>query len=354
MGLSTAEEGLIRAVVSDPEDDAPRLVYADWLEEQGATEHAEVARLPCAAETEPNKTRRDELEEGLRRTIPADMPQCRWVSFPHGIATPHVFAAQVQSKAFQNEGPPWLRRHRLAGLFIRGATNDWPRLAAAPVLAHVRCLRFESYAHGPERAAALGASPHLARLSALELPEAHTAESVTRLLHGGGLTGLCSLALVRHRLGPDVLQVVADWPAAEGLRRLDFTYTWQGDAGVAVLASSPRLRNLTTLNLFACEVSDAGFEALAGSPHLTRLAHLTLHQNRVTPAGVQALIRSPLLPRLRWLSLEINTQLGDAALALARALAPFPKSRLALSRYLVPKPCWRQIDEALGDRVLWR
>src|SRR5262249_18411428 len=147
-------------------------------------------------QSEQGKRRREELEEGLSRAIRADMPQCRWVSFPNGLATPQVFVAQARSKAFQKVGPPWLRRHHLAGLYVRGATNDWRRLADAPVLAHVRCLSFSDYAYGPERAAALGASPHLARLSALDLPEAHTAESVTGLLHGGGLSGLCSLGLV--------------------------------------------------------------------------------------------------------------------------------------------------------------
>jgi uncharacterized protein (TIGR02996 family) len=27
--------GLLQAILADPEDDTPRLVYADWLEEHG-------------------------------------------------------------------------------------------------------------------------------------------------------------------------------------------------------------------------------------------------------------------------------------------------------------------------------
>ena len=37
-------ESLYRAVLMDPNDDAPRLVYADWLEEHGELERAELIR----------------------------------------------------------------------------------------------------------------------------------------------------------------------------------------------------------------------------------------------------------------------------------------------------------------------
>jgi uncharacterized protein (TIGR02996 family) len=38
---------LLRAVLADPGDDAPRLVYADWLEENGQPERAEFIRVQC-------------------------------------------------------------------------------------------------------------------------------------------------------------------------------------------------------------------------------------------------------------------------------------------------------------------
>jgi uncharacterized protein (TIGR02996 family) len=37
--------GLLRAIIEDPEDDALRLVYADWLEENGETERADLIRV---------------------------------------------------------------------------------------------------------------------------------------------------------------------------------------------------------------------------------------------------------------------------------------------------------------------
>ena len=33
-------EGFLQTIIADPEDDATRLIYADWLEEQGDTDRA--------------------------------------------------------------------------------------------------------------------------------------------------------------------------------------------------------------------------------------------------------------------------------------------------------------------------
>jgi uncharacterized protein (TIGR02996 family) len=41
-------EPFLRAICANPADDAPRLVYADWLEENGAEERAEFIRVQIA------------------------------------------------------------------------------------------------------------------------------------------------------------------------------------------------------------------------------------------------------------------------------------------------------------------
>ena len=42
---------LLRTVIESPDDDAPRLVFADWVEEHGEPERAEFIRLQCRLET---------------------------------------------------------------------------------------------------------------------------------------------------------------------------------------------------------------------------------------------------------------------------------------------------------------
>jgi uncharacterized protein (TIGR02996 family) len=41
------ERAFIAAIVADPDDDAPRLIYSDWLDEQGQSERAEFIRVQC-------------------------------------------------------------------------------------------------------------------------------------------------------------------------------------------------------------------------------------------------------------------------------------------------------------------
>jgi uncharacterized protein (TIGR02996 family) len=41
------EQALLQAMIADPEDDGPRLVYSDWLEEHGRLDRAEFIRIEC-------------------------------------------------------------------------------------------------------------------------------------------------------------------------------------------------------------------------------------------------------------------------------------------------------------------
>ena len=42
------QAGLLRGIVECPEDSAPRLIFADWLTDQGRPEWADFIRLHCA------------------------------------------------------------------------------------------------------------------------------------------------------------------------------------------------------------------------------------------------------------------------------------------------------------------
>jgi uncharacterized protein (TIGR02996 family) len=43
----TEEQALLATIFATPEDDAPRLIYADWLDEHGQPERAEFIRVQC-------------------------------------------------------------------------------------------------------------------------------------------------------------------------------------------------------------------------------------------------------------------------------------------------------------------
>src|ERR1043166_5079721 len=48
------EAGLLAAIRGNPDDDTPRLVYADWLQEHDRADYAEFIRLQCAAARLPD------------------------------------------------------------------------------------------------------------------------------------------------------------------------------------------------------------------------------------------------------------------------------------------------------------
>ena len=52
--METDETQILRTIRGTPYDDIPRLVYADWLEENGRPERAEFIRLQCALESDPD------------------------------------------------------------------------------------------------------------------------------------------------------------------------------------------------------------------------------------------------------------------------------------------------------------
>jgi uncharacterized protein (TIGR02996 family) len=63
--MTDDERGLLNAIIESPDCDTVRLVYADWLEEQGQAERAEFIRLSIA-------------HDGVPKTRTPDMPYLEW------------------------------------------------------------------------------------------------------------------------------------------------------------------------------------------------------------------------------------------------------------------------------------
>src|SRR5262245_38374918 len=78
----TDRDALWRAIIEDPDDDAPRLVFADWLDEHGDSEQAEYIRVHCAL-GDPNTPAEDREALARRaRTLtgwrPPNLPGITW------------------------------------------------------------------------------------------------------------------------------------------------------------------------------------------------------------------------------------------------------------------------------------
>jgi uncharacterized protein (TIGR02996 family) len=53
MSFCSDESALLGTILDQPDDDVPRLVYADWLDEHGDADRARFIRLQCAADELP-------------------------------------------------------------------------------------------------------------------------------------------------------------------------------------------------------------------------------------------------------------------------------------------------------------
>jgi uncharacterized protein (TIGR02996 family) len=103
----TDASALLAAIRAAPDDDAPRLVYADWLDEHGQLERADFIRVQCEL------ARRD--DPALRRRE-AELLAAHHDAFAGPLAAPHL--------RFRFErGFPVAFGH--TGLFVRDTADRW-------------------------------------------------------------------------------------------------------------------------------------------------------------------------------------------------------------------------------------
>jgi uncharacterized protein (TIGR02996 family) len=250
-------DAFLRAVLADPEDDAPRLIYADWLDEQGDGDRAEFIRVQCAvARLDPDEGRRADLrrrERDLLRRHEVD-----WAGWLGGFASGWVFERGFVGSLTVVIEP-----------FLRYAERVFER---EPVR-HVK-LRGTR-----RRMAALAAESSLERLSSLDLShdriESAGAVVFFRSPHLGGLK---DLNLCWNRLGVEGVRALAECSSLGGLRRLNLERAVPA-AALSALAASAICAGLTELNLQRNGLGTAEARLLAASPYLDRLCVLDLGDN---------------------------------------------------------------------------
>jgi uncharacterized protein (TIGR02996 family) len=303
----TPDEAFLQAVVETPDDDAPRLVYADWLEERGDP-RGEFIRVQCdLARIGEGDPRRPALESQEQQLLGAH--RAEWLGLPQGtiLYDPKFrrgFLEEVtlDPQTFLELGEQLFRLHPLRRVSFPGpgGYHHLAALAASPFLARLTALRIDRITD--RGAEVLAGSPHLTRLTALSLPEG--------------------------RIGPAGARALASSPSLQQLNSLGLYANVIGPQGAAALAASPYLARLTCLNLDGREsrygdvvnnIGDAGAQALAASPYLTRLEKLTLYLNEIGDPGARALATSPTLANLTELRLWGNPAITEEGRAALRA-----------------------------------
>jgi uncharacterized protein (TIGR02996 family) len=325
------EAAFWQAIQEAPDDDAPRLIYADWLEESGgeaSAARAEYIRVQCELARLPeDDDRRAELQ--LRETTLWKKHGKTWGAplrpFSHKFAFRRGFPDQVlvQGQTFLDHAEQVLAAAPVFSIRLRNAKAQIEGLANCPALRRLIALSFYWNHIGLNRARTFFQSPNLDRLSELDLDDNSIKPGGLSALVAGHLPRLTTLNLRRNDLGDTGVEALAASPLLAQLRDLNLSRNGIGEVGVRALAASPGAASLVKLNLSLNKINDTAVSALAESPHLGRLQHLDLASNSIRQAGLEALVGSDLFTRL--VSLDLGyTPLSVAGESNAEFTAPLP------------------------------
>lgn len=281
--MQTEAEAFLQRIRAYPDDDTPRLIFADWLDEQDCGrgerlgpewngERARFIRIQIALA----RLTKESIENDH-----GDSPESNY----QGQRDELLAAEQALLSTYETE---WTAPFRglATGLEFRRGFVEVAKVAAR------QFLRFshELFATGPIR-----------HLHMLDL-----GGSLTSTFQSHFLARLSSLTIHAQHLGEPLTRAVADCRYLSELKSLRLSRNRLEDAAVDYLAGSSFLNNLEELDLSENDLGETAGRSLAASPCLSSLKQLELGGNRLGPAGVVAITSSDRLTSLTRLGLAGN------------------------------------------------
>ncbi|MBN9120915.1 MAG: TIGR02996 domain-containing protein [Planctomycetes bacterium] len=284
---------LLTAIVANPDEDTPRLVYADWLDEHGESKRAahiraqiECHRLGTAdtALAAVDDFLASQYEEGLARidwgAVDADLG-ARVAA--HKAHDKHPFKLNARAEGLPRvKGVTYGNDER--GFFDAALVDD-----ASAFLRHAGAIfraapiaRVDFDGLTGEQAAEFTASGHLARVRRIGF---------------------------RDNIDPDAVRAIGTHRDAAGVRKLEIeSYDWAGDV-VDALAAGGHWNGLKSLCVSDLEGEDApleegGMARLFARPQFRNLRALIAWSSGVDDAAVRAIVKN--MPELRELDLAMN------------------------------------------------
>jgi uncharacterized protein (TIGR02996 family) len=353
----TDEQPFLDAIFARYADDRPRLVYADYLDDSGEPERAELVRVQLAlARLGADDPRRPELSD--RQLELLNRNRTEWTAHLAGLVVSVDFrrgipdSVSVDAATFLERGAELFERLRVRRLRLLDVSPVIAKLSVSSLLAQVRELDLCSADLGNGGVQLLARSPHLKSLEALDLGFNGLEDpGIAALARSSELPNLTHLAINDNDLiTSDGLCALVESPFFAGLVALDVSGNDINDAGIRALVASPSMARLRTFRANGNPIGDAGIAALvnarlfarvvAAEPHLEFRGNsisspgaaalaacpalagcvaLDLTNNPIGDAGVAALLRSPHLGKLKVLKLA-QTQLTDSGVVAARDL----------------------------------
>jgi uncharacterized protein (TIGR02996 family) len=355
----------LQAIVEAPADDAARLVFADWLDEQDDRASRDLAafiRVQYALEALPaDDPGRPQLVECQRDLLLAH--EGEWKSAVRGIL-PADYGWWAPAGDNDNSVARWsFRRGFLEKVRIDPASlvQNTDRLRQS---APLRDLQLEHFAHGTAPTDRLDTLLKLEQLPLLDQVEqldlagvAGDADLVRCILHSPRLTRLTRL---RIDFSQQTWSTLASSPHLPRLREL--VLTTGSHSGTWMFASEDYQRHIAPQSTLASlsvtalpqveslslshwgHIPADGMQLIA-SLDLPRLRQLDLAGNALGPADLRALFDAPFIDQVEDLDLGHN-RLGDPgcrALASARTLPRL--RRLVLSSNQIDRAAVRRLAD---------
>lgn len=351
---------LLAAIRENPEEDTPRLAYADCLDETGDAffaDWAAVIRLQVeAARLERYSARWLELcraQVVIFERRKKDMT-LTWGSrlgraaYRRGFQEAHQFYPAetfLKSADFMFAGKP-LRAVSFLGLRHAGA-DAANAIVRHPGMEAVETLDLTNNDAAISLKLLRLIAPRMPKLRALGLGHLLTScRAAADVLMQLALPNLAALDLSSNSLfqasGPPTLLFHS--PVMSTVRWLDLSRTAPPVEAVSALAHSPVIHGLKYLNLGTPYLLDSppgvngyhpfgadGAEALAAGPAVRGVEVLNLGGQRIGTHGLTALLRSPLLSTVRELNLDGNDVGDEGAELLASSPHVEALRRLTLS-----------------------
>ncbi|MFO0845576.1 MAG: TIGR02996 domain-containing protein [Gemmataceae bacterium] len=284
------DAAFLAAIRDEPDEDLPRLAYADWLDEHGQAERAEFIRVQ--------------------------------VELSHGVRDAGVSAGLLrrQRELLAGRREEWLgplKRLAPGAVFERGfvchvSMTAEKFLANAPKILAAHPITRLHFTQSADHLGALTRCQRLEGMRLLDLTANGLAEVAGPLLGGCPyVSRLRSLVLFGNTLQPNGVRALAASPYLSELTSLDLAGNDMGDYGVSAFTEAIGLPKLARLDLASNYVGTAGAEALARCTKLEQLSSLRLAYNRLTRADVEQLTQSRCLARVKVFDVTGNVMRRD-------------------------------------------
>jgi uncharacterized protein (TIGR02996 family) len=359
-------DALRLAVLANPDDDLPRLVYADCLEENGDPDRAAFIRAQMELAKQPEyepfpiycQTRRPEWVSGspwlqeLRNSLNSNVTFQPEPIFRRGFAWCIGLNSPRHTSAMQTV----LNEQPIQAVHVRPGTLDqWVEFAASAWLPRIRSITFDGLTSPNEPLRALRNSPLSSGIRSIQLNHINV-PSIPEILEALLATPLGrQLTTLNMRLGygsaDETIEAIANSGAAiihdYNLERIGF-----GPSAMRVFVDGGLARQTAVLRLVGNPVMSSGLEILATATEQLRI--LDLSETFLDEVAANVLAQSGGFRAIRKLVLNGNP-LGEEALkAIARSpnLTDLRSLGLAVTRcdnssvrYLTRSTFWPNLVE---------